>query len=121
MKILTILKYALVTPAYAQVPGGNVESHLDGGWPFQDLGKLLSNLLGIALIASGIMLLGYLMYGGIRHMNAGGDIDKMEEGRKAMTNALIGFVLVISTYAIMKVIETVFGVSILGGITLPRP
>ncbi len=120
MSLLTNLKNNLITPAYADVSGGNISDHTQS--PFTNLGDLISNLLSLAIIAAGLIVLGYLVFGGILLMTSGGgDVENTEKGRKMLTNAVIGFVLVISTYAIIKVLETVFGVSILGGITLPRP
>ncbi len=120
MKLLTNLKNNLIIPAYADVSGGDISQHTQS--PFDDLGVLVTNLLNLAIIAAGLIVLGYFVLGGLLLMTAGGgDAENTAKGRKLLTNAVIGFMLIISTYAIMKVLEKVFGITILGGITLPRP
>ncbi|KKR66643.1 MAG: hypothetical protein UU09_C0049G0001, partial [Microgenomates group bacterium GW2011_GWA2_40_6] len=42
-----------------------------------------------------------------------------ETARNQITNALVGLAIVFAAFAIMKLIEIVFGISLLGGITIP--
>lgn len=110
-----------IRPAHAQVSGGDIEAHLGGGWPFKDIGKLLSSFIQIAIIAAGILVFVYLAYGGIRYITSGGDKEAVAGAKSVITTAVIGLLLVVSAFAITAIIEKVFGVQILGGITLPRP
>lgn len=48
-----------------------------------------------------------------------GDQKNVEAARNQITNALIGLAIVFAAFAIMKLIETIFGISLLGGITIP--
>ena len=53
------------------------------------------------------------MIGGIQWMTAGGDKAAIEQARGKVTNALVGLVILFSTFAIILAIETFFGVDIL--------
>ncbi len=77
----------------------------------------LANYLGtfwqLAYIATGIMVLIYLIYGAIRFISAAGNEEQIEQAQKTMANALIGLVILAASYPIIKVIEIVFGINIL--------
>ncbi len=80
-----------------------------------DIGKLTSNLVVAAISISGIILLFLLIGGGIGII-AGSGSDNPEavaKGKQAVTSALIGFIIVISAYWIVKLIEMIIGVPII--------
>ena len=76
---------------------------------------LISNILKISLTAAGIILIGLLIFGGIAViMSAGsGDAKKAQQGKSAVTNALIGFVIVFGAFLIIQAIELITGLNIL--------
>lgn len=78
-------------------------------------GVLISNILKISLTAAGIILIGLLIFGGIAViMSAGsGDAKKAQQGKSAVTNALIGFAIVFGAFLIIQVIELITGLNIL--------
>ncbi|MCD6225805.1 hypothetical protein J7J95_01850 [bacterium] len=82
---------------------------------FPTLGSFFSNLLFNAYAFLGIIFLFLLIFGGISViMGAGsGDKAKTEQGKKAVTAAVLGFVVVAMSYFIVKVIEVVTGAEIL--------
>jgi hypothetical protein len=61
-----------------------------------------------------------LAVGGIKWMMAGGDKEKAGEARGQLTSALIGLVVIFLAWAISKLLETIFGVNILEGFTIPQ-
>lgn len=77
------------------------------------LGALVSNLITLALVIASIVAFGFLIYGGIMWITSGGDKSKTEQARNTITAALIGLIIVFGSWAIMQIIEAVFGVSIL--------
>lgn len=80
-----------------------------------DISKLTSNLVAAALSIAGIILLFLLIGGGIGII-AGSGSDNPEavaKGKQAVTAALIGFIIVISAFWIVKLIEMIIGVSII--------
>lgn len=57
-------------------------------------------ILGIV----GILAVAYLIYGGFQYMTAAGNEEQAESGKKTITNAIIGLVVVIFSYVIVTVI-----------------
>lgn len=73
-------------------------------------------ILVVAFIAAFIMLL----IGGIRWILAGGDEKAVSGARNTITAALIGLVVVLLSFAIIKLVENFFGVVVISGpITIP--
>lgn len=73
----------------------------------------------IILVAFVIAFL-MLIIGGIRWIMAGGDEKAVEKARNTITAALIGLVIILIAYAIIRIVETFFNVSIISGnVTIP--
>lgn len=79
-----------------------------------DVGRLISSLIGAAIVLSALMVLGYLILGGIQWITSGGDKGKTEQARSKITAAIIGLAIVASAFAIMQIISFFFGVNIFG-------
>jgi len=91
------------------------------GFNITDLGLLISNAIGVALIIAGILVFVFLVWGGIQWITSGGDKGKTDEARSRITAALIGLAIVAAAWAVMQLISYFFGISILGGTTsIPR-
>ncbi len=75
-----------------------------------------SNIITGAISVAGIILLFILIGGGIAMISGAGKSDpkSMEQGKKAATSALIGFVVVFSAYWIVKLVEQITGLNLLG-------
>lgn len=73
-------------------------------------------LLGVA----GVISFFFLLWGGIQWILAGGDKEGTEKARKRITNALIGLAIVFSAYALLFILNALFGVDIIGGFTLKQ-
>ena len=67
----------------------------DGG-----LLTLIGRIVNIILIVVGVLAVIYLIYGGIMYITAGGDAEKANKGRVAITNAIIGIVIIMLALAI---------------------
>ncbi len=79
------------------------------------LADLVSIILFNALAISGVIML-FLMIGGGIGMIAGagqGNPESAAKGRQAVTAAVIGFIIIFAAYWIIKIVETVTGLSIL--------
>lgn len=74
---------------------------------------LFSQVLVFAIAASGLIFFVQLVMAGFNLLTAAGDPAKIQSATKAVTNALIGLVLVISTFFIAQIIEAIFGLKIL--------
>lgn len=82
------------------------------------LQKLLRTGVSFILVVGSIIFFFVLLTGGIKWITAGGDKAKLEGAQKQITHALIGLGLLLSTFVIIQLIESLFGVSLLN-ITLP--
>ena len=73
-------------------------------------------ILVVAFVLAFIMLL----IGGIRWITAGGDEKAVGGARNMITAALIGLVVVLVAFALIKLVETFFGVDVIsGGVKIP--
>ncbi len=104
-------KEGITNPALSD----NLQSLSGGGF----LGKSISTFIELALILGAIVTLFMLLIGGIQWMTSGGDKAGLEAAKGRITAALIGLLILFSAFAIIKLLETIFGIPLLGEITIP--
>jgi len=82
---------------------------------FSSFGDLLSLLLPSLYTLAGIILLFFLIFGGLTViLGAGkGSDEQIEKGKKILTNVLIGFLIVLLSYWIIEILQIVTGIPIL--------
>lgn len=90
------------------------------------LGKFFSTLIGFLTGLAGLMFMLYFILAALSWITAGGEKGKIESAKSQMTNAAIGLIIVVATYAIVGVVGGVLGLDILNpGKTLlniaPKP
>lgn len=83
------------------------------------IGGMVSGAISLILIVVALIFFFILVIGGLRWITSGGDEKKVAAARAQITNALIGLVIVFAAWAIMKLIGSLFGIDILGTLTLP--
>lgn len=64
------------------------------------LSDIISNIVKVILIAVGVLAVLYLIYGGVMYLTAGGEAEKASKGRTAITNAIIGIIIIMLSLAI---------------------
>ncbi len=69
----------------------------------------ITNIVNILLTVIGILAVIYLVYGGVLYITAGGDAEKAGKGRTAITNAIIGIVIVLAALIIYNGVVNSFG------------
>lgn len=79
----------------------------------QSFGGFIGSVLTIVLTLAVLLLFLYLIWGAISWMSAGGDSSKVQQARDRMTQAVIGLIVLLSTVAIMQLLQSFFGLSIL--------
>lgn len=72
----------------------------------------ISFFVTASLVVAGIVFFFMLVWGGIEWIVSGGDKAGAENARKRITNALIGLAIVFSAWAIIKLIQAVFGIDL---------
>lgn len=84
------------------------------------LAKLIENGLQLVFFGSGLACFVYLVIGAFSYIVSGGEKDKIQKAQQTMTYAVVGLVLVVTVYAVIRIIETVLGIGILTEIVIPK-
>ena len=81
---------------------------------FQTIGELISTILPNVYVAAGLILLFFLIFGGVMViLGAGkGESQQAEQGKKIITRTIIGFLIIFLSYWIIRIIEIITGVKI---------
>lgn len=113
----------LPTPVYASSGnwGGCTEKITDAAGRTAEIATLrclpvvFGNLVNAALIFVGTIAVILIVYAGIRFVTSGGDQKKVAQARQIITYALIGLVLVLSSFAIIAIIAYTTGTECIRG------
>lgn len=81
--------------------------------------NVIQAIIRFVLIFAFVVAFVMLLIGGIRWIMAGGDEKAVEKARNTITAALIGLVIILVAYAIIRVVESFFGLTILGSVSVP--
>ncbi len=73
------------------------------------LEPLIANTINAVTLFAGIALFVFLTIGGFKYLTAGGDPKKAEEAKSTITMTLVGFVLIIGSYLVLRILATFFG------------
>lgn len=74
---------------------------------------LIPNLIGLFFVVGAVIFLFIMVLGGIQWISSGGDKTALEGAKGKISNALVGLVILFSVFALVKVIESFFGIDIL--------
>lgn len=85
--------------------------NVDGVATLEGLEGVFSNTANVLLGGAGIVLFVMLLVGGFRYITAGADPKKAEMAQKTLTSAIIGLVIVVLAYLILKFIASFTGAS----------
>jgi len=77
---------------------------------FQDL---IPALITLGFVGGSLIFVFFLITGAITWMTSGGDKGKLESARGRLSNAIVGFVLLLVVFALIQIIEKFFGINIL--------
>jgi len=89
-----------------------IQGPLDSG--VDSLGKIITKALGFIMPMAGIVLLFVLISGGYDYMMSQGNADKIKSAQGKITSGIIGFILLIVSFLIVRLIAVIFGLG--GGI-----
>ena len=95
----------------------NIENYLGAPSPFKftqasQLGPLISRLIGDFIIIAAILVLIYLVWGGIQWITSGGEKGAITAAKSRISAALIGLLIVLASWAIFVLIKYMFGISL---------
>lgn len=87
--------------------GGQLQGPLDPE-RFTDLASIVNVSLPYLFLIAGIILLGYLIWGGYDYLTSMGDPKKAEMGKAKITHAVIGFIIIFVSYWLVQIVDFVF-------------
>ncbi len=88
--------------------GASMHSRSDGGF-----GVFFSNIMSVAMTVAAILVLGFLVWGGIEWITSAGEKGKVESARNKISNAITGLIILAATTAIFMLIQEFLGIDVL--------
>jgi hypothetical protein len=103
---------AIAAPVFAQ------DINIQPKNNFSALGNLsaagiVSGAISLVMVVVALAFFFMLIIGGLKWVTSEGDQKAVEAARNQITNALIGLAIVFAAWAVVKLIQTVFGINIL--------
>jgi len=84
---------------------------IDINKPDLKLGDIVSGLLPFLFAAAGLLLLLYLIYGGLSLMLSRGDPKAVQSAKDKITSAVIGFIIVFVSYWLVQIVGKILGIT----------
>lgn len=75
-----------------------------------DIGAVIVSLLDIILAFAGMAFLLMMLSAGFTFLTSTGDPKKVEMAKQRLTNAVIGFILIIAAFWIVQIAGRIFGI-----------
>lgn len=75
--------------------------------------SLIPRMVGLVFVIGSLVFFFVMVVGAIQWIVSGGDKAAVEAARGKIANALVGFVILLAVFALLKVIEDFFGIDIL--------
>jgi len=114
---LTPTAFAQLTPANTGLTATADATALKG--TSTDITLIAAKVIDVVIGTLGILLFFYIIWGGFKWMTARGDSKKTEDATKIMTNAVIGTLIILSSYALATFTITQLGKATDGTTTAP--
>jgi hypothetical protein len=91
------------------VNGGDIT--VDGSGYATNVGTVISSVLSFVMVLAALLVLMYLVWGGIEWITSGGDKGKTESARNRITAAVIGLIVLAAAYAIFNLVISFVGLN----------
>lgn len=85
------------------------DCQIEGAATIDCIEPLFTNLIQGVLALSGVALFVMLLMGGFNFLLSGGDQKKLEAAKGTLTGAIIGLVVIVAAYLIIKTVEVATG------------
>lgn len=99
----------IINPAISR----NLGNFTTSGGGTTALQLFLRNIINVVFGVAGIIFFFMLIRGGYEYITAGADKEAVQRATKRLTTAFVGIALIFSVYALVFVIEALFGISLL--------
>lgn len=91
---------------------------VDGAPTLSCVPHVIQVIINWLIVLAGIIALFLVIYSGIKFINSGGDPKSVDSAKKALTYALLGFIVILLSFFIVNFIATFTGVESLRRIKL---
>ncbi len=78
------------------------------------IGSIVSRVLTVLIPIAGVILLFVLIWGGYDFMMSQGNAEKVKGAQAKITTGLIGFVLLILSFFLVRLVAKIFGLNTMG-------
>lgn len=85
----------------------------DAATTYPNVSTLINNILPNVYVVGGLVVFFMIVFGGFTIVSNAGDTDKIKEGTKVITSAIIGLLVLFASYWIIQIIQVITGVPIL--------
>ena len=103
LAIVLVFVFALAPVAFAQFQSPQCGGT---GLPFEsNFTSFMMRIMNIALAVAGLMPEWFLIIGGFRYITSAGNEEVAESAKKIIINAIIGIVIIILSFVIVRVIS----------------
>lgn len=103
LAIVLTFTFALSTLAFAAYTAPDCGTT---GLPCQtSVSEFILRIINIALTVAGLIAVLFLIIGGFRYITSAGNEETAEQAKKIITNAIIGIVVIILSFVIVRVIS----------------
>ena len=103
-KSLAVAASAMATAANTAFAGTAITVDEPSGVFFTDIGDLITKILNFVMILGALLVFMYLIWGGMEWITSGGDKGKTESARNKITAAIIGLIVLASSWAVLMLI-----------------
>lgn len=79
-------------------------------------GGLMNGIISFVMVIAAVLVFFYLIWGGIEWITSGGDKGKTESARSKITSAVIGLIVIASSYAVLTLALNFLGFSDLNAV-----
>jgi hypothetical protein len=86
------------------LPANTIAANKDSLAGSLTVGEVITRIIKILLILAGVVAVLFLMIGGYQYIMSRGNPEMAKQGRSTMTSAIIGFIAVLLSYAIVNII-----------------
>ncbi len=83
------------------------------------LSDVIGKVIQVVLVVAIVLALFFLIWGGIKWVTSGGDKTKVETARNTIIAAIIGLVIALLSFFILRVVLSLFGFSDFNNLQLP--
>jgi amino acid transporter len=121
-KTLTKICYLIIFTAYTAVDVPNPAKGFFTERFGTDIRSILTNILTLLIGLAGLVAVALIVWGGFQIATARGNDEIAKSGKKTLTNAIIGLLIIILAYVIVSVVvNAAFGTVKNGGGGGPPP